>query len=149
MTKYLYSTSFEMKSTNSFLASIKEVLVKQPDKFSKLLARPNIKRKDIKNLNPFKEYLINEKISDDILEQAEIDIKYSGYIEKEKRNVEKLTRLKNIKIPDKFNFNELSSLSFEAKEKLNKIRPQTLAQASRISGIKPSDISILLVSMGR
>ena len=149
VTKYLYSTSFEMKSTNSFLASIKEVLVKQPDKFSKLLARPNIKRKDIKNLNPFKEYLIKEKISDDILEQAEIDIKYSGYIEKEKRNVEKLTRLKNIKIPDKFNFSELSSLSFEAKEKLNKIRPQTLAQASRISGIKPSDISILLVSMGR
>jgi len=149
VTKYLYSTSFEMKSTNSFLASIKEVLVKQPDKFSKLLARPNIKRKDIKNLNPFKEYLINEKISDDILEQAEIDIKYSGYIEKEKRNVEKLTRLKNIKIPDKFKFSELSSLSFEAKEKLNKIRPQTLAQASRISGIKPSDISILLVSMGR
>ena len=149
VTKYLYSTSFEMKSTNSLLASIKEVLVKQPDKFSKLLSRPNIKRNDIKNLNPFKEYLITEKISDDVLEQAEIDIKYSGYIEKEKRNVEKLARLKNIKIPNKFNFDELPSLSFEAKEKLNKIRPQTLAQASRISGIKPSDISVLLVSMGR
>ena len=149
ISKYLYSTSFEMKSTNSFLSSIKEVLVKQPDKFSKLLARPNITRNDIKNLKPFKEYLVKEKISDDILEQAEIDIKYSGYIKKEKRNVEKLSRLKNIKIPDKFNFDELASLSFEAKEKLNKIKPQTLAQASRISGIKPSDISVLLVSMGR
>ena len=147
--EYLYSTSFDMKSANYFLSSIDEVLVKQTDKFSKLLARPNIKRKDIKNLNPLKKYLIKEKISDEILEQAEIDIKYSGYIEKEKRNVEKLIRLRNIKIPEKFNFNELSSLSFEAKEKLNKIRPQTLAQASRISGIKPSDISVLLVSMGR
>ena len=147
--EYLYSTSFDMKSANYLLSSIDEVLVKQNDKFSKLLARPNIKRKDIKNLNPLKKYLIKEKISDEILEQAEIDIKYSGYIEKEKRNVEKLIRLRNIKIPEKFNFNELSSLSFEAKEKLNKIRPQTLAQASRISGIKPSDISVLLVSMGR
>ena len=147
--KYLYSTSFEMNSVNSFLASKDEVLVKQPDKFSKLLARPNVKRKDIKTLKPLKEYLIKEKISDDILEQVEIDIKYSGYIEKEKRNVEKLIRLKNIKIPKKFNFDELPSLSFEAKEKLNKIRPETLAQASRISGIKPSDISVLLVSMGR
>tara|TARA_B110000003_G_scaffold50292_1_gene49283 strand:+ start:5327 stop:7198 length:1872 start_codon:yes stop_codon:yes gene_type:complete len=149
VSKYLHSTSFEMKSVNSFLSSIEEVLVKQPDKFSKLLARPNVKRKDIKTLKPLKEYLIKEKISDDILEQAEIDIKYSGYIEKEKRNVEKLMRLKNIKIPNKFNFDELASLSFEAKEKLNKIRPETLAQASRISGIKPSDISVLLVSMGR
>ena len=147
--EYLYSTSFDMKSANYLLSSIDEVLVKQTDKFSKLLARPNIKRKDIKNLNPLKKYLIKEKISDEILEQAEIDIKYSGYIEKEKRNVEKLIRLRNIKIPEKFNFNELSSLSFEAKEKLNKIRPQTLDQASRISGIKPSDISVLLVSMGR
>ena len=147
--EYLYSTSFDMKSANYLLSSIDEVLVKQTDKFSKLLSRPNIKRKDIKNLNPLKKYLIKEKISDEILEQAEIDIKYSGYIEKEKRNVEKLIRLSNIKIPKKFNFNELSSLSFEAKEKLNKIRPQTLAQASRISGIKPSDISVLLVSMGR
>ena len=147
--EYLYSTSFDMKSANYLLSSINEVLVKQPDKFSKLLARPNIKRTHIKNLNPLKKYLIKEKISDDILEQAEIDIKYSGYIEKEKRNVEKLIRLRNIKIPEKFNFNKLSSLSFEAKEKLNKIRPQTLAQASRISGIKPSDISVLLVSMGR
>lgn len=147
--EYLHSTSFDMKSANYLLSSLDEVLVKQTDKFSKLLARPNIKRKDIKNLNPLKKYLIKEKISDEILEQAEIDIKYSGYIEKEKRNVEKLIRLRNIKIPEKFNFNELSSLSFEAKEKLNKIRPQTLDQASRISGIKPSDISVLLVSMGR
>ena len=147
--EYLHSTSFELKSANLLLSSLNETLVKQPDKFSKLIARPNINRDIIKNLNPLKKHLIKEKLSDDILEQAEIDIKYSGYIEKEKRNVEKLMRLRNVKIPEKFNFNQLASLSFEAKEKLNKIRPQTLAQASRISGIKPSDISVLLVSMGR
>ena len=147
--EYLHSTSFEQKSANLLLSSLKETLVKQPDKFSKLLARPNINIDIIKNLNPLKKHLIKEKLSDEILEQAEIDIKYSGYIEKEKRNVEKLMRLRNVKIPEKFNFNQLASLSFEAKEKLDKIRPQTLAQASRISGIKPSDISVLLVSMGR
>jgi len=147
--EYLHSTSFELKSANLLLSSLNETLVKQPDKFSKLIARPNINRDIIKNLNPLKKHLIKEKLSDDILEQAEIDIKYSGYIEKEKRNVEKLMRLRNVKIPEKFNFNQLASLSFEAKEKLDKIRPQTLAQAARISGIKPSDISVLLVSMGR
>ena len=72
-----------------------------------------------------------------------------GYIEKERRNADKLKRLENIKIPKDFNFEILASLSFEAKEKLNKLRPSTLAQASRISGINPSDISVLLVSMGR
>ena len=94
-------------------------------------------------------YIENNKITDDVFEQAEIDIKYSGYIDKEKKNADKLKRLENIKIPEKFNFDELASLSYEAKEKLNNIRPQTLAQASRISGINPSDISVLLVSMGR
>ena len=73
----------------------------------------------------------------------------AGYIEKERKNADKLKRLENIRIPDQFNFDVLASLSHEAKEKLNKLRPQTLAQASRISGINPSDISVLLVSMGR
>jgi len=147
--KYLHSTSYDVKSTNSLLASKNEVLVKQSDKYSKLLARPNITRNDLKKLSAFVKYIYKEDVSDEILEQAEIDIKYSGYIEKEKRNADKLKKLEKIKIPKNFNFEELASLSFEAKEKLNKIRPQTIAQASRISGIKPSDISVLLVSMGR
>ena len=88
-------------------------------------------------------------MNDTIFEQAEIEIKYAGYIEKEKRNADKLKRLENIRIPKNFNFDELASLSLEAKEKINKLRPNTLAQASRISGINPSDISVLLVSMGR
>ena len=88
-------------------------------------------------------------IKDDIFEQAEIEIKYSGYIDKEKRNAEKLKRLENVKIPRNFDYNSLASLSYEAKEKFYKFKPATLAQASRISGINPSDISVLLVSMGR
>ena len=88
-------------------------------------------------------------MDDVIFEQAEIEIKYAGYIEKEKRNADKLKRLENIVIPRNFDFDKLASLSHEAKEKLNKTRPDTIAQASRISGINPSDISVLLVSMGR
>ena len=73
----------------------------------------------------------------------------ASVLAKEKKNADKLKRLENIKIPSSFNFDKLASLSFEAKEKLNKLRPETLAQASRISGVNPSDISVLLVSMGR
>ena len=82
-------------------------------------------------------------------EQAEINIKYKGYIEKEKNNADKLTRLEDMIIPDNFNFDKIQSISIEAKQKLNKIRPRTIAQASRISGVSPSDISVLLIYMGR
>jgi len=108
-----------------------------------------VQRKDIINFNPLANYLKENQFTDEVFEQAEIQIKYAGYIDKEKRNADKLKRLENIKIPKDFNFDVLASLSFEAKEKLNHLRPNTLAQASRISGINPSDISVLLVSMGR
>ena len=84
-----------------------------------------------------------------MFEQAEIQIKYSGYIEKEMANAEKLSRLDHIKIPDDFDYDMLASLSYEAKEKLNYIKPTNLSQASRISGINPSDISVLMVKLGR
>ena len=76
-------------------------------------------------------------------------MKYSGYIEKEKNNADKLTRLEDVKIPENFDYDRIKSMSFEAKEKLKKIRPVTISQASRISGVAPSDISILLIHMGR
>ena len=94
-------------------------------------------------------YLEKHKLNEDILEQAEIQIKYAGYIQKESANAEKLNRLDNIKIPEGFDYDILASLSLEAKEKLNKIKPANLSQASRISGINPSDISVLLVKLGR
>ena len=83
------------------------------------------------------------------MEQTEIQIKYSGYIEKERQNADKLKRLEDLHIPEAFDYNKIKSLSYEAKDKLNKIRPITISQASRISGVSPSDISILLIYMGR
>lgn len=146
---FLKQQSFNPENVNVVLQKKGSTLVKQSDKYAKLLARPNIDRKDIMTLDAIPEYIQKENISDAVFEQAEIEIKYAGYIEKEKRNADKLKRLDTIKIPKAFNYDVLASLSFEAKEKLNKIRPSTLAQASRISGINPSDISVLLVSMGR
>ena len=84
-----------------------------------------------------------------MIEQTEIQIKYSGYIEKEKNNADKLNRLENVKIPSNYDFSEIKSMSFEAREKLKKIQPTTISQASRISGVSPNDISVLLVYMGR
>ena len=146
---YLRTESYTLEAANAILDKKEEPLVKQSDKYAKLLSRPNLTRKDFINFNSLRDYLKANQMDDTIFEQAEIEIKYSGYIEKEKRNADKLKRLENILIPSKFNYDELASLSHEAKEKLNKLRPNTLAQASRISGIKPSDISVLLVSMGR
>ena len=76
-------------------------------------------------------------------------MKYSGYIEKERNNADKLTRLEDVKIPDDFDYHKIKSMSIEAKQKLTKIRPVTISQASRISGVSPSDISVLLIYMGR
>lgn len=146
---YLKKTSYTLDQANELLRNKKDVEVKQTDKFAKLLSRPNIKRDDLMSFSSLSEFLNKSEMDDTIFEQAEIEIKYAGYIEKEKRTADKLQRLENIKIPKEFDYDRLASLSHEAKEKLNKIQPGTLAQASRISGINPSDISVLLVSMGR
>jgi tRNA uridine 5-carboxymethylaminomethyl modification enzyme len=146
---YLKKQSFPLEATNQLLKEKSVSPVNQTDKYAKLLARPNITRKDFNSFETLNEYLVTNKMDDTIFEQAEIEVKYAGYIEKEKRNADKLKRLENISIPINFDFDALASLSYEAKEKLNKLRPKTLAQASRISGINPSDISVLLVSMGR
>lgn len=146
---FLKQQSFRPESVNLLLENKGQAQVKQSDKYAKLLARPNIDRFDLAPLDYIPQFVEAKKITPDVFEQAEIEIKYSGYIEKEKRNADKLKRLENIKIPKAFDYDVLASLSHEAKEKLNKIRPGTLAQASRISGINPSDISVLLVAMGR
>ena len=149
LVSFLKKSSYDLFHANAILNEKKDVEVKQTDKFVKLLSRPNIKRKDLLRFPNISSFLIENDMDDSIFEQAEIEIKYAGYIEKEKRTAEKLKHLENIKIPYKFNYDQLASLSHEAKEKLTKIQPKTLAQASRISGINPSDISVLLVSMGR
>lgn len=149
LVSYLNKTSYPLDVANHLLASKEELPVKQTDKYAKLLSRPNLSRADFDVFDSLKQFMKLEEMDDTVFEQAEIEVKYAGYIEKEKRNADKLKRLENIKIPRNFDFERLASLSFEAKEKLNKFRPETLAQASRISGINPSDISVLLVSMGR
>ena len=147
--KFFNETSFDLDEVNKILESVSYEPVPQKGKIDKIYARPNIKQEDIRKLTSVEKYIESNKLDQEVLDQTEIQIKYKGYIEKEKANADKLQRLEDIKIPDNFDYNPLASLSHEAKEKLNKIRPSTLSQASRISGIKPSDISVLLVKMGR
>jgi len=147
--EYLKKTSYDLNRANQLLEMKNDVIVSQTDKFSKLLSRPNINRQDLYQFEAISIFMEDQGIEDEVFEQAEIEIKYAGYIEKERKNADKLKRLENIKIPLSFDYDSLASLSYEAKEKLNKLQPSTLGQASRISGINPSDISVLLVSMGR
>ena len=147
--KFFNETSFDLDEVNKILESVSYEPVPQKGKIDKIYARPNIKQEDIRKITSVEKYIESNKLDQEVLDQTEIQIKYKGYIEKERANADKLQRLEDIKIPDNFDYNPLASLSHEAKEKLNKIRPSTLSQASRISGIKPSDISVLLVKMGR
>ena len=121
----------------------------QSDKMFKVFSRPQIELDDILKFEKVQQYIQENELDKEIIEQAEIEVKYSGYIEKERNNAEKLTRLEDIKIPENFDYNKIKSMSTEAKQKLSKIRPVTISQASRISGVSPSDVSVLLIYMGR
>ena len=124
--------------------------IKQKVKAPSVISRPNIGINDvIKNNKPLKKFIKESLISEGAIEQVEIDIKYSGYINREKENADKLKRLEYVKIPKDINYFKFSSLSNESKEKLNEVKPVNIGQAARISGIKPSDISILLIYLGR
>jgi tRNA uridine 5-carboxymethylaminomethyl modification enzyme len=121
----------------------------QSDKMFKVFSRPQLDLEDFLKLDKVKAYVATHDLDREILEQAEIQVKYSGYIEKERNNADKLTRLEDVKIPEDFDYHKIKSMSIEAKQKLSKIRPVTISQASRISGVSPSDISVLLIYMGR
>ena len=149
LVKFFKKQSYVPDEVNPILEQKESALVKQSDKLTKILSRPRLSRKDLENIPAVKTFIKDHDITDEVYEQAEIQIKYSGYIEKEMANAEKLDRLDHIKIPDNFDYEILASLSHEAKEKLNYIKPTNLSQASRISGINPSDISVLLVKLGR
>jgi len=136
------------EEVNGFLTSIDSMVITEKQKASKLLLRPNISLNQvIENCAELKEKLADKEI--DHLEQAEIQIKYERYIEKEKEIVERMLTLENKMIPDNFDYDKLSALSIEALQKFKKIRPLTIGQASRISGVNPSDIQILMVFIGR
>jgi tRNA uridine 5-carboxymethylaminomethyl modification enzyme len=124
--------------------------IKQKVKAPSIISRPNIGINDvIRNNKSIKKFITEGLISEGAIEQVEIDIKYSGYINREKENADKLKRLEYVKIPIDIDYFKFSSLSNESKEKLNEVKPVNIGQAARISGIKPSDISILLIYLGR
>ncbi len=147
--QFFRNTSFQPVHVNPILERVESALVSQPDKMFKVFSRPNVTMEHMMELDSVAEFVEANKLDKEVLEQAEIQVKYSGYIAKEKNNADKLSRLENVKIPDDFDYSKLKSLSFEAREKLNAIRPVSISQASRISGVSPSDVSVLLVYMGR
>ncbi|MFP7656555.1 tRNA uridine-5-carboxymethylaminomethyl(34) synthesis enzyme MnmG [Chryseobacterium proteolyticum] len=144
---FLRETSLKPGIINPILESEESNPVDQAYRASQFLTRPNITLEKLENIDIIKE--VASQFDDEVREQAEINIKYKGYIEKEKENVAKLNRLENIKIPEDFDYLKLSSLSSEAKQKMNNVRPKTIAQAGRISGVSPADINVLLVYLGR
>jgi tRNA uridine 5-carboxymethylaminomethyl modification enzyme len=146
---FFKETSVGIAEANPVLEEKGSALVSQSDKMFKILSRPQIDLADVMKFEKVKEYVGNANVDQEILEQAEIQVKYSGYIEKERNNADKLTRLEDVKIPENFDYEKIKSMSIEAKQKLSKIRPVTISQASRISGVSPSDISVLLIYMGR
>ncbi|SDH27832.1 tRNA uridine-5-carboxymethylaminomethyl(34) synthesis enzyme MnmG [Myroides phaeus] len=147
--QFFKETSVKTEEANPILEEKGSSLMSQPDKMFKVFSRPQIELGDILKFKKVKEYIEEHDLDQEILEQAEIQVKYSGYIEKEKSNADKLTRLEDVKIPNNFDYDKIVSLSFESREKLKKIKPITISQASRISGVTPTDISILLIHMGR
>jgi tRNA uridine 5-carboxymethylaminomethyl modification enzyme len=146
---FFKNTSVAPEEINPILENKKSSSVKQQDKMFKLLARPNITLEDMKSVSSVSKYIFDNNLDNEVMEQAEIQVKYAGYIAKEKLNADKLHRLEHVKIPANFDYSKLKSLSTEAKIKLTEIQPISISQASRISGVSPSDISVLLVFLGR
>ena len=147
--QFFKETSVKPNEINPILEEKQSSPVKQQDKMFKIFARPNITMQDMMQVDTVAAYIEEHDLDNEILEQTEIQIKISGYIAKEKLNADKLQRLEYVKIPEDFDYSRLKSLSTEAKLKLSEIRPVTISQASRISGVSPSDISVLLVFLGR
>lgn len=149
MLSFFKETSVKPEEANPVLEEKNSLPMKQADKMFKVFSRPQLDLNDILQFKDVKQYLDENQLDDEIIEQVYIQLKYSGYIEKEINNAEKLNRLEDVKIPDNFDYDKVKSLSYESREKFKKIKPATISQASRISGVSPSDISILLIHMGR
>ncbi|MEN2486490.1 tRNA uridine-5-carboxymethylaminomethyl(34) synthesis enzyme MnmG [Flavobacterium sp. B11] len=149
MVQFFKETSVTIAETNPILEAKESAPISQGDKMFKIFSRPQIELEDMLKFEKVEAYIKENDLDEEIVEQAVIQVKYSGYIEKERNNADKLNRLEEVKIPDNFDYNKIKSMSIEAKQKLSKIRPVTISQASRISGVSPSDISVLLIYMGR
>lgn len=147
--RFIKTHSVVPEEMNGILAHKGLSPIKQKIKFDKLLSRPQLGFSDFKNYPDLQEVLRQENIDQQELEQVEISLKYAGYIDKEKENAAKLDRLEDLLIPADFDYSKLKSMSFEAREKLSKTKPENIKQAKGISGVSPADISVLLVYMGR
>ena len=146
---YIKELSVTPEEVNPILEKYESSPMKQGDKLQKVLSRPDVTLADFETIDRIAEYIKRNELTEEEKTCAEVEVKYAGYIEKERNNADKLNRLESVRIPDNFDYDKIVSLSFEGREKLKKIRPVTLSQASRISGVSPADISILLIYMGR
>ena len=145
ITQLLAKESINMAEGEKYLPQLTSAIIEKT-KAQKILLRPEVTITDIQKIPTFEGISQHDEES---IQRAEIYLKYSTYIEREKEQAEKLNRLENIKIPQNFDYSKLQSMSMEAREKLKKIQPATIAQAKRISGVSPSDISVLLIHFGR
>jgi tRNA uridine 5-carboxymethylaminomethyl modification enzyme len=145
--KTTQSTSVDPNDINTFLESKNTSGIKQKMKMDRIIARPQVKASELLQIDNLKPLL--DPYSEELLDLVEIGIKYEGYIKKEQDMVEKLKKFEDLYIKEDFDYSKLPSLSSEAKEKLSEIKPTSIGQASRISGVSPADISVLLVYFGR
>ncbi len=146
--KLFKKTSITPDLVNGYLESVGSASIKQKVKAQSILLRPHISINGMKEAVPALKEVV-DRYDADFVNQAEIKMKYAGYISKEQEMVDKMNRLESVRLADDFKYDSLVSLSAEAREKLNRLKPMTIGQASRISGVSPSDISVLLVHLGR
>lgn len=149
LVNYFEEHSIKPQEINDVIEERHGTPLKQPNKMISVISRPELKLSDFTKLDRVKEFVETNEYDQEELEQTEIQIKYKGYIKKEQQNADKLHRLENLKIPADIDYSVFGSMSIEARQKLTKIKPATVAQASRISGVSPADISVLLIYMGR
>ena len=148
ITTFLENLSVAPDQVNGFLESMGSAPIRHKVKLDSILLRPNINLADLCAVVPELDAFLRH-IDPEFAELAEINLKYEGYIRKEQEMVDKMNRLEEVRLREDFDYRGIGSLSREAREKLSVIRPRTIGQASRISGVSPADISVLLVHMGR
>ncbi len=147
--EYVKRESVSKERLNAVLEEARSAPVQQKMKLGTILSRPEVRITHLMRYEPFANFVLDQKIGEEELEQVEIQEKYAGYMQKEKENAAKIANLEGLMLPENLDYQNIQSLSYEAREKLLRIKPGSIAQAKRISGVSPSDISVLLVYMGR
>ena len=146
LSDYCKSNNYTPEDINGFLSSLGSATLSESKKIADIALRPEVKLSEMLKKVPRGTF---NNLPEEIVDSVEISLKYAGYIEKEKQQAEKIRRLEDLMIPEGFDYSKLNGLTIEARQKLTRYQPVTLAQASRISGVSPADISVLLVYFGR